>query len=399
MMRHANAAACLVLLNAHAVGSKDPPQEVDIGNDNIICIAPEASSPLALARNLHAPLATDTEDAEFEHASFWDVNGPLLQDAWKEYEKHMQTCTMLSSNDIFLNPNLSTALENAFGNPAEETEAEVKLLWRDNEFSEKSLPKGVYATQVLTESGVFGLRQLLDAATSSGIPTRRPNGMNRHGVIVDSEVEGAVSMESLVKLVEEEIINQVVRPVGRMLFPDRVGCDDDLEYFAFTIRYDGSDNDEDNRNSVNEDGTDDGNMPKRDFELKEHRDASVVTLNINLNLPGEGYDGSEVYFREFPSGDSTSDEQDHFPQDGESDGGTVRFSPGMAIIHLGAHRHGSLPISASASKNGSGKRYNLVIWLFGKDGDVRIAPYEKEEQMDIMTRWRGCNEPHSMIFN
>ena len=56
----------------------------------------------------------------------------------------------------------------------------------------------------------------------------------------------------------------------------------------------------------------------------------------------------------------------------------------------GAHRHGSLPISAG-KKKGSGKRYNLVIWLFGFDGDVRISPYSKEEQMNAVERWRGCS--------
>ena len=39
----------------------------------------EDSSPLALARKLNAPLATDTKDAEFEDDAFWEANGPLLQ--------------------------------------------------------------------------------------------------------------------------------------------------------------------------------------------------------------------------------------------------------------------------------------------------------------------------------
>ena len=47
------------------------------------------------------------------------------------------------------------------------------------------------------------------------------------------------------------------------------------------------------------DGDYDVNVSKRDFGLKEHRDASIATLNINLNLPKEGFTGSEVYFREF----------------------------------------------------------------------------------------------------
>ena len=212
-------------------------------------------------------------------------------------------------------------------------------------------------------------------------------------------------MKSLLKLIEEELISHVIRPVGRMLFPDRVGCDDDSEYFAFTIRYDGSDGDVDGgkRSNENDDNHHDANVSKRDFELKEHRDASIVTLNINLNLPEEGYAGSEVYFREFPSDEPTATanngEQDILHHSGKHDGGTVRFSPGMAIIHLGAHRHGSLPISATTSKKSNGKRYNLVIWLFGTDGDVPIAPYEKEDQMNAVERWRGCNHTRGFSFD
>ncbi|KAL7534420.1 hypothetical protein ACHAXR_005861, partial [Thalassiosira sp. AJA248-18] len=316
------------------------------------------------ARNLNAPLAIDTKDAAFEHSAFWDDNGLLLQDAWAEFEGYMNTCAMSSSSnndDAFLNPTLATVLDDAIGNPTEETESVVKSLWTSEDLT---LPKKVYAAQLLTESGISRIRKVLDA------------------------------VDPMLELVEGELINRVVRPVGRMLFKDRVGCEDDLEYFAFTIRYDGTDD-----NGVNNIGTDrDANSLKRDFELKEHRDASVVTLNINLNLPDEGYGGSEVYFREYPSEESTADNIISNEDDSRKDGGTVQFSPGMAIIHLGAHRHGSLPISASTTEKGSGKRYNLVIWLFGKDGDVRISPYEKEEQMNVAQRWHGCSN-HTRDFS
>lgn len=52
-----------------------------------------------------------------------------------------------------------------------------------------------------------------------------------------------------------------------------VGEGDDCEYFTFTIRCN----------------------TEEDLELKEHRDASVITLNINPNLPEETYDGSSLY--------------------------------------------------------------------------------------------------------
>ena len=304
----------------------------------------------------------------------------MIRDAWKEWENTID----IANNDDFTNPTLSTALYNIRQNPTKDTESQVAQLWKaKTDYDQTLLPKGVYSIQLLTPSGISYIRNLLDLASSSKIPTRRPNGMNRNGFIIDSNVNGAVSIKSLVQLVEEEIINRVVRPVGRMLYPDRIGCDDDSEYFAFTIRYDGTDDDQ-NGDDIN----------NRDFELNEHRDASVITLNVNLNLPEEGYDGSEVYFREYPTEEWTGDDSDK-----DDEGGTVRFSPGMAIIHLGAHRHGALPITASKSKtDSSGKRYNLVIWLFGKDGDVRIASYEKEEQMNVKQRWLGCNHTEGYVF-
>lgn len=397
----------LTLLNAAVQSNATSPADD-------ICVDPGASVPksrLALARDLIAPLAADTERAEFEHAAFWEDHGPLLQAAWNEWEDRFAKTGFPSSGSgsggsdrdgrEFINPALSMALEDAFGNPSEETEATVKSLWAadsDGDEQRPELPEGVYSIRLLPESGISRIRRLLDAATSSGIPTRRPNGMNRHGVIVDPDVYGAVSMKSLVKLVEEELINRVVRPIGRALFPDRVGCDDDLEYFAFTIRYDGGDDDATlgGKESTGNVEKSENYTSNRDFELKEHRDASIVTMNINLNLPEEGYAGSEVFFRDFPS---KEDMVKDLPHNGRKDGGTLRFSPGMAIIHLGAHRHGALPISDSTSKDGSGKRYNLVIWLFGKDGDVRISPYEKGEQMSVIDRWRGCNHTQSILFD
>ena len=315
--------SALVLLSQASLIIAGDGSCIDPDSSSCIDADPFFSSPLHRARQLQQPLATDTKNAEFENSSFWDENGILIQDAWKQWEEeNIDTDVDISLE--FINPTLSSALNDAFDNPSEETESIVKSRWASSSSDNgQDLPKGVYSTQLITSSGISHIRNLLDMATGlSGIPTRRPNGMNRHGCIIDAEVYGAVSAKSLVQLVEEEIINRVVRPVGRLLFPDRVGCNDDIEYFAFTIRYDGSDDDDD--------GVVDS-TPKKDFELKEHRDASIVTLNINLNLPEEGYDGSGVFFREYPSEEDQNDSINN-KSDG---GGSVHFIPGMAIIHLG----------------------------------------------------------------
>lgn len=195
-------------------------------------------------------------------------------------------------------------------------------------------------------------------------------------------MNGALPISPLMDLVEE-IIDRVARPIGRMLFQEFVGCHDDIEYFAFTIRYDGDDDTKSNEATV------------RDLKLNEHRDASVITMNINLNLPGEDYAGSYVYFREFSNSHSTTASSNNTTT-------MVKFSPGMAIMHLGSHRHGSVAISTAQNEDAvdkSAMRYNLVIWLFGKDGDVRIAPYSKEEQMNVVERWHGCNSVRGVMSN
>ena len=87
--------------------------------------------------------------------------------------------------------------------------------------------------------------------------------MNRHGAILDSGVNGAVS--NGLDVAVTEFVNDYVRPLAQTLFPGMVGSDDASDFFAFTIKYDTS-----------------GGV-----KLAEHRDASVVTLNVNLNTPEE----------------------------------------------------------------------------------------------------------------
>jgi len=283
-------------------------------------------------------------------------------------------------NDV-LDPVLLMALRRVENRPTVQHELMVRQLWMDKANDGNPLPYGVHATQLLSETGVTYIRKVLDSAISSGIPVRRPNAMNRNGLIIDPLVSGAVPVIWLVKLIEE-LVERVVRPTGRMLFPDRIGCEDDTEFFAFTILYSTGLDDEKDTNSTE---------PPLDLELKEHRDASLVTLNLNLNLPHElDYDGSELFFRNYPE-DGSEEKKDGFE--------TVRFSPGIGLIHLGAHRHGSLPINSSSGADGESKRHNLIIWLFGKDGDVRVSPYKKNSQMNVIQRWKGCKTGFEAILN
>mmetsp|Transcript_1792 Transcript_1792/g.2431 ORF Transcript_1792/g.2431 Transcript_1792/m.2431 type:complete len:321 (+) Transcript_1792:102-1064(+) len=296
------------------------------------------------ARHLDMPAATSVTKGEVEHLEFWSNNGQLLRNAWKEYEGVLgNTIDDDSSGETGLppkciHPALATAVNRTWDSPNLKNEEIVRSLWKEAEGSQGEL----YTTQLLTEEGIQWIRQELNKVSNSGIPTRRPNGMNRYGIILDDTVDGAATLSTLT-IFCNKLVDDYVRPIGRMLFPDSIGHGDDFETYPFTIRY----------------------KLGEDVKLNEHRDASVVTININLNLPGEDYGGSSLYFV-----DSVDPSLRH----------NVTFSPGMAIVHRGALRHAALPIEA-------GERCNLVIWLFGEGGHVRIAPYSAKEQLSVTERW------------
>jgi len=58
------------------------------------------------------------------------------------------------------------------------------------------------------------------------------------------------------------------------MFPENIGKGDHTKFHAFTVRYKGGE----------------------DTELKLHTDASIGTLNVNLNSPEDWFDGSDLYF-------------------------------------------------------------------------------------------------------
>jgi hypothetical protein len=327
--------------------------------------APVASF-LEQARELQAPSAQTTQRGETEGAEFWETHATLLRQAWKEWEDSLLTQQQQHDqdeqdehrpalNESILDPTIRTAVQKAWEDPAKNEDA-VKKLW-----TPVAPGVQVYSCQLLDPNRIQDIRRHLDAAESSGIPTRRPNGMNRFGVILDASnsTDGAVAMQGLYDFIQDVLVDDYVRPLGRMLFPEYFGMQnhDDADSYIFTIRY----------------------KQGQDVQLREHSDASIITLNVNLNLPHdnepeESYSGSSIYF---------VDEKDGTTQH------NVTFSSGMALLHRGMTRHASLPIQ-------EGERTNMVIWLFGEDGYVRTAPYKRHEQMSQKERWEKPRKKTSL---
>lgn len=83
-----------------------------------------------------------------------------------------------------------------------------------------------------------------------------------------------------------------------------------------------------------------------DTDLGFHVDDSEVTLNACLGL---AFEGAEVYFR----GARCDTHRDDPARECES--WQWQPSPGRAILHAGAHRHGVHALR-------SGRRVNLIVW-------------------------------------
>ena len=296
-----------------------------------------------------------------EHGDFFEAHAQLLRDAWAELG--LQDERLRRFHDDFVCPGLAEGVAEtraavATGALGDDPEEAVRAWWSE-------VAPGVWSAPLLRPAIVASLRAEIERAAGAGIPTRRPNGMNRFGVILDSEVDGAVSY--LGELVAG-LVRELLQPIGRMLFPANVGLGDDEEWFAFTVYYRSK---SEVAEKVVEGGGEGRSRDGRDVALAEHRDASVVTLNLNLNAPGEGFGGSSLTFV-----DERNASVKH----------EVKFEAGHAIIHLGSLRHSAQPIE-------SGERQNLIVWLFGRDGDVRVAPYADDEQMGIAERWGRRSPP------
>lgn len=164
----------------------------------------------------------------------------------------------------------------------------------------------------------------LDHLETSGIPLRRPNGMNRYGAILSHLGFQDGLMRPLMRL--------VVHPLARLVWPEWVAPDDLDETYGFVVRY----------------------RLGEDLSLAEHADTSNVTLNACL---GRVFESGDIYFKGVRFTDSADEKIQR----------RVSHRKGTALLHLGGHFHGVDPIT-------SGERSNLVLWGTGHWGQVRIRP-------------------------
>lgn len=253
---------------------------------------------LQLARALELPTRQAMLYREPAVQDFWNSNTDLITNAWSEWETTSIDSSTFTLGDSLLDKNLRQAVKQAWEDPSKELA--VKALLHE-------VAPDVFQFQFFDPERLAVLRGYLEQVWNSQIPMRPPYGivLNRRGAMLDSRSEGYLAAPSF-QAFYNEILNTYMRPISRMLFPEVMGFD--TQTFGFSIYYE----------------------PNTDSSIRPHTDASAVTLNINLNLPGEEFTGSEVDFYHPYTGDIKS----------------LTFKPGTAMLHRDNIAHAAKPITS-----------------------------------------------------
>ena len=271
-------------------------------------------NPLEHARAVARPTSEAMLERHPSVHNFWKDNETVFEDAWREWEAAGGNRGIQLDRSLYA-PELREAIEQSWADPNQESH--VKDLWTE-------VFPGVYKAQFFDPERLVNLRSYLDHTADAGIPLRPPYGiaLNRGGAMLDQRSEGYLAAP-VFQAFYHDLMDHYMRPISRLLFPDVYGYD--TQTFGFSIRW----------------------QAGKDTTLRPHTDASAVTLNINLNSPGEIFSGSAVRFMD--------------PVDRKV--ASLTFESGTALIHHGSVPHASEPIT-------EGERHNFVLWLYGDHGQI-----------------------------
>jgi len=207
--------------------------------------------------------------------------------------------------------------------------------------TEIGVNSGIYTFDLFTPLFCELLIAEVDAFEATKLPCRRPNTMNKLGLVVND-----IGLEPLLR----NILESLVGPMCQALYG---GVDDASmitsaldHHHSFIVRY-RNDNKKNTvttkRNANNINGNDDAHDNDDGSRgLDMHHDAAEATLNVCLGRDNFTSGGLRFCGR---FGDA-----DH-----RRAGALVSHVKGRAILHLGRHRHGADNIE-------SGERMNLIMW-------------------------------------
>ena len=288
------------------------------------------------ARALQPPQDTLQKDGFRENQNFWHTHERLIAKAWTEFG--LGDTELADFQEEFIDPDLLEAIKAVRAEPTAENEARLRNMW-------KQLLPGVYTCQIFTPNFVRKFRAEIERHRTSGIPMRRPNSMNRYGLVLNENN----NLHNLMKT----FVAKFSGPLAQMLLPNNVGPEDCKNFHAFTVRY----------------------VNGEDVALSLHRDTSIATLNVNINNPEDAFEGSQLYFYEL--GKPQIPANQHF----------ISFEAGKALIHLGDQMHEAMPIT-------SGERTNLIVWMYRPEVPgchkchSETKTYTTDQQMTTEQRWR-----------
>jgi hypothetical protein len=191
---------------------------------------------------------------------FWEKNEALIKEALRELGPLHAYVYAPNTSQAF-EPAVLVAL--AQPSPAERVAALVKL-------AQPTAVEGVWSLPLLSRSFCRDFLEEVTHIRDSGVPLRRPNGMNRYGAILTD----LGFQTGLLEL----IASHIVRPLAQAVYPQWVQGGEVAEIFGFLVRYDMA----------------------GDVELAEHADAACVTLNVCLGPEVDGrnaFDGGDLAFR------------------------------------------------------------------------------------------------------
>jgi hypothetical protein len=213
----------------------------------------------------------------------------------------------------------------------------------------KELSPGLYQYRIFREEVCHQLMEEVDSfnafVAATGIEVRRPNSMNRYGLILN-DIGFLRTMDDLMR--------RFVQPLTAAFFSERLGGDFEFQSLhTFIVRY----------------------KMGEDLDLKTHADDSDMTLNICL---GKDFEGARLYFHQDSGcscGSSKSPEdiaeEFKYPHPETCRHCTFYYdhTPGVGLMHTGQHIHG-------VEKLTMGERSNLILWC-------RKRPYPEELSAEL----------------
>lgn len=239
-----------------------------------------------------------------------ETMGAVRDRRWKESEVHCyeKVSVINKYNSLAISSDLV------------DSNGKMKAEWLSHNFQNSDVSRwaasveevspGVFSFDLFTPEFCDLLVAEFDCFEATTLPRRRPNTMNKFGLILNE-----IGLEPIMS----DLLKRIIEPLSSNLFPTEkvaMGLD---HHHTFVVVY----------------------SQTGDKGLDMHHDASEVTVNICL---GRDFSGSGLVF----CGQAgRSDHRKHRH--------TYSHQKGKAIIHLGRQRHGADNIT-------SGERINLIMW-------------------------------------